>query len=277
MPLDDDATVSSLNLRPQTLVTVTSKRPAAAAASNDDVPMTPLTPTSSSIATGATASSSASFVSDNVSIVDTNETITSVVSTPWLLSSDSADAAADDDDDGSLAKARALLFGSDGQCSDLDVQRWHAQGFAFADTSDCTFGLTQAYGGPCGVLAPVQAFVLKELLFGDHAVATWPLTSPSSSSSSSLSSSSSSSSSSSPSSSSSVSMAVAEAEAPPLSVMSAVLSPEVPLAPTPLQRQGALTRALAHIFVLFVLIISYTLLFILHNTISSLTTQTINE
>lgn len=41
---------------------------------------------------------------------------------------------------------------------------WH-QGLFFCDDEDLRFGLMQLKGGPCGVLAVLQAFILKELLF----------------------------------------------------------------------------------------------------------------
>lgn len=56
-----------------------------------------------------------------------------------------------------------LLFGTDP--NPLDVQRWRTQGFNFCEQLDLRFGLKQLYGGPCGILAPVQAFMMKILLF----------------------------------------------------------------------------------------------------------------
>lgn len=44
--------------------------------------------------------------------------------------------------------------------------RWRTQGFVFSQGVRTRFGLTQTAGGPCGVLAPVQAFILQRLLFG---------------------------------------------------------------------------------------------------------------
>jgi hypothetical protein len=41
---------------------------------------------------------------------------------------------------------------------------WH-QGLHFCDNEDMRFGLIQRKGGPCGVIAPIQAFLLVELLF----------------------------------------------------------------------------------------------------------------
>lgn len=49
--------------------------------------------------------------------------------------------------------------------TDDEVQRWHEQGFVFCDTEGVRFGLRQRSGGPCGILAPLQALIIKELLF----------------------------------------------------------------------------------------------------------------
>lgn len=47
-----------------------------------------------------------------------------------------------------------------------DVRRWHNQGFIFnAPDQPTSFGLQQGHGGPCGVLAPIQAEILQLLLF----------------------------------------------------------------------------------------------------------------
>eukprot|EP00271_Cylindrocystis_brebissonii_P014158 TRINITY_DN35414_c0_g1_i1.p1 TRINITY_DN35414_c0_g1~~TRINITY_DN35414_c0_g1_i1.p1 ORF type:complete len:942 (+),score=155.08 TRINITY_DN35414_c0_g1_i1:354-3179(+) len=45
------------------------------------------------------------------------------------------------------------------------LARWTNQGFRFSNHPDTLWGLVQKEGGPCGVLAPVQAFVMKYLLF----------------------------------------------------------------------------------------------------------------
>uniref|UniRef100_A0A1A8EAR4 Ubiquitin carboxyl-terminal hydrolase MINDY n=1 Tax=Nothobranchius kadleci TaxID=1051664 RepID=A0A1A8EAR4_NOTKA len=42
---------------------------------------------------------------------------------------------------------------------------WMNQGFTFSETHDLRYGIVQRKGGPCGVLASIQAFVLKKLLF----------------------------------------------------------------------------------------------------------------
>lgn len=47
-----------------------------------------------------------------------------------------------------------------------DTQRWYQQGFEFqAPTSAFPLGLVQGHGGPCGVLAAVQAEILRLFLF----------------------------------------------------------------------------------------------------------------
>lgn len=54
-----------------------------------------------------------------------------------------------------------LLWGSDVQHEIF--QRWN-QGFTFAGDEEPT-ALLQYDGGPCAVIVPVQAFILKNLLF----------------------------------------------------------------------------------------------------------------
>lgn len=49
--------------------------------------------------------------------------------------------------------------------------RWRHQGFVFSRAPRTLFGLSQESGGPCGVLAPVQAFVIQKLLFAGGATA----------------------------------------------------------------------------------------------------------
>lgn len=77
-----------------------------------------------------------------------------------------------------------LLFGSAGEEGDID--RWFRSTFAFAREAlpatdvdaeaarsrlACPWGLRQELGGPCGVLAALQAFIVRELLWSsaeDH-------------------------------------------------------------------------------------------------------------
>uniref|UniRef100_A0A3Q0RYI9 Ubiquitin carboxyl-terminal hydrolase MINDY n=1 Tax=Amphilophus citrinellus TaxID=61819 RepID=A0A3Q0RYI9_AMPCI len=56
----------------------------------------------------------------------------------------------------------SVLLGSSLNCFSVE---WRNQGFTFSDTHDLRYGIVQRKGGPCGVLASVQAFVLKKLLF----------------------------------------------------------------------------------------------------------------
>lgn len=57
----------------------------------------------------------------------------------------------------------AMVFGSS---VSIDViTQWCHQGFRFSPDQETSLGLVQREGGPCGVLAPVQALVLKYLLF----------------------------------------------------------------------------------------------------------------
>lgn len=49
---------------------------------------------------------------------------------------------------------------------------WRNQSFSFCDLYALEYGIVQLKGGPCGVLAAVQAFVLKHLLFGGKKVDT---------------------------------------------------------------------------------------------------------
>eukprot|EP00965_Chrysotila_dentata_P135921 4493176-Pleurochrysis_carterae.AAC.2 len=70
-----------------------------------------------------------------------------------------------------LLSLHKCLFGTE---RDLPTQ-WAAQGFAFREAG-LLCGLTQHEGGPCGVLAAVQAFVIRQLILdadGDHSA---PLT-----------------------------------------------------------------------------------------------------
>ena len=52
-----------------------------------------------------------------------------------------------------------------GGATDEDILRWYSQGFQFCKSP--SFGLRQGHGGPCGVLAAVQAELLKFAIFGN--------------------------------------------------------------------------------------------------------------
>lgn len=57
----------------------------------------------------------------------------------------------------------SMIFGN-GVTKDVLAQ-WTNQGIRFSDDPETSMGLVQHEGGPCGVLAAIQAFVLKYLLF----------------------------------------------------------------------------------------------------------------
>jgi len=61
-----------------------------------------------------------------------------------------------------LTQFLMLMWASSGNTEDR--QRWHQQGFRFCGNP--TFGLEQGHGGPCGVLAAVQAELMRYLIFG---------------------------------------------------------------------------------------------------------------
>eukprot|EP00250_Pteridium_aquilinum_P001142 c11349_g1_i1 orf=375-2147(+) len=60
-------------------------------------------------------------------------------------------------------KLFTMVFGSN--VSKEIITQWCHQGFRFSADPNTSLGLVQREGGPCGVLAPVQAMVLKYLLF----------------------------------------------------------------------------------------------------------------
>ncbi|KAM4629826.1 putative ubiquitin carboxyl-terminal hydrolase MINDY-4 [Polymixia lowei] len=57
---------------------------------------------------------------------------------------------------------KEVLLGSSSTCFSVE---WRNQGFTFSETRDLRYGIVQKKGGPCGVLASIQACVLKKLLF----------------------------------------------------------------------------------------------------------------
>ena len=58
---------------------------------------------------------------------------------------------------------RRLVFGT--ATGRSFSQEWKRQGFFFCDLPEIEFGLIQLKGGPCGLLAALQAYILKFLLF----------------------------------------------------------------------------------------------------------------
>lgn len=66
----------------------------------------------------------------------------------------------------SLEDANQLLFMVFGSEVSKDIlAQWTNQGIRFSPDPETSMGLVQHEGGPCGVLATIQAFVLKYLLF----------------------------------------------------------------------------------------------------------------
>lgn len=60
---------------------------------------------------------------------------------------------------------RALVFGDPMKRFN---DAWREQGFYFCPVDGLRYGLVQAEGGPCSVLAAVQAFLLEVCLYGGH-------------------------------------------------------------------------------------------------------------
>ena len=67
----------------------------------------------------------------------------------------------------SARAAKALLFGARGSSAAATNRGWGGpswrQGLYFCEKTGLKYGLVQAQGGPCGVLAALQAYVLREL------------------------------------------------------------------------------------------------------------------
>lgn len=68
-------------------------------------------------------------------------------------------------DQRTATELKVALLGSSLICFSVE---WKNQGFIFSETHDLGYGIVQKKGGPCGVLASVQAFVLKKLLFENN-------------------------------------------------------------------------------------------------------------
>mmetsp|Transcript_32701 Transcript_32701/g.33346 ORF Transcript_32701/g.33346 Transcript_32701/m.33346 type:complete len:586 (+) Transcript_32701:156-1913(+) len=64
-------------------------------------------------------------------------------------------------DEGSSSKLFSIIAARDLPRDDLS--RWFKQGFLFCESP--SFGLRQGQGGPCGVLAAVQAELIREIIF----------------------------------------------------------------------------------------------------------------
>ena len=87
---------------------------------------------------------------------DPHQMLAAVVASPDVMSPDF------------LSSVRKLVWPPD--LPEEDIKRWHGEGFVFSQEETTRAGLRQSRGGPCGVFAAVQAFLLKELLFSDDAI-----------------------------------------------------------------------------------------------------------
>ncbi len=74
-----------------------------------------------------------------------------------------------------LEEAVALKTLLLGNANKLYPEGWVGQAFTFRQDGPLNFGLVQKKGGPCGVLAVVQAFILKHLLFPNQELANTPM------------------------------------------------------------------------------------------------------
>ncbi|XP_071947086.1 probable ubiquitin carboxyl-terminal hydrolase MINDY-4 [Antedon mediterranea] len=58
-----------------------------------------------------------------------------------------------------------LIFGTSQSAFN---DEWYKQGFGFSNAARLEYGIVQHKGGPCGILASVQACMLQQLLFGER-------------------------------------------------------------------------------------------------------------
>ena len=66
-----------------------------------------------------------------------------------------------------LAILKGILYDGGGATGE-DMDRWYGQGFCFCELgTGMPFGLKQGFGGPCGVLAAVQAEMIGYILFNE--------------------------------------------------------------------------------------------------------------
>jgi len=58
---------------------------------------------------------------------------------------------------------KKIIFGQNVTVEDMS--RWYAQGFQYCEEVGIEWGLKQGHGGPCGILASVQAEMIREMIF----------------------------------------------------------------------------------------------------------------
>ncbi|KAJ3393533.1 hypothetical protein HDU84_001663 [Entophlyctis sp. JEL0112] len=66
-------------------------------------------------------------------------------------------------------KSAAIGGGDESRGRGSFSEEWKGKGFSFNENASLAYGIVQVKGGPCGLLAAVQAFVLKHLLFAESA------------------------------------------------------------------------------------------------------------
>lgn len=70
-------------------------------------------------------------------------------------------------DEYEIASVKRVVY-EGGGATDEDMARWYEQGFTFCN--NLSFGLQQSQGGPCGILAAVQAEMIRYLIDSDRQV-----------------------------------------------------------------------------------------------------------
>lgn len=67
-------------------------------------------------------------------------------------------------------RARDVIFGAEAEAATrVFPPSWRQQGLFFSQCDGLRWGIVQRKGGPCGVLAATQAFILHHLLFAEDA------------------------------------------------------------------------------------------------------------
>ncbi|KAJ3027820.1 UNVERIFIED_CONTAM: hypothetical protein HDU68_003021, partial [Siphonaria sp. JEL0065] len=63
----------------------------------------------------------------------------------------------------------AMGAGEESRARCTFTEEWKGKGFCFSENPELAYGTVQIKGGPCGLLASVQAYILKHLLFVEKA------------------------------------------------------------------------------------------------------------
>ncbi|KAK1435527.1 hypothetical protein QVD17_01292 [Tagetes erecta] len=149
-PMDESPEVKNRRLQRELMAAAAEKRMMAASA------VTPTTVSSTSAAK-TVSSSSALKVGESVSDAQCVAVVKEEKSSGDELSSEQAQ------------QLFSMVFGN--EVSKEILAQWSNQGIRFSPDEETSMGLVQHEGGPCGVLAALQAFVLKYLLFFPQEIA----------------------------------------------------------------------------------------------------------